>query len=208
MAHTEEDPQIIELIADGGDPISEIDVGEVQVWNDEVFLYVTYIIDEPGWVITQTHLHVADALEDIPAVAHGKNAGSPIPGLFDYIGYHDGVTEVTYTIPITWDVGTELYIAAHAKVIKPIEDCWEQVWQIGDVEAVSTDIYCDEFNYAGFYTGGPWDSGPFANPFIVGTTPTIQFPWISLVVPPLGQIMFVCMKRIWMHGDTPLMLHL
>jgi len=179
--HTEGDPFVTDLIADGGDSISATDVGEVLVWNDGETLYVQYVVTAP-WCLTETHLHVfLDAVEytDVPQ----KN-GNPIPGKFDYKGKHDCLADYTYEIPLAWDLGTPLFIAAHAKVIRPIEDCWETVWQIGDVEGNDgtgkLTNYCDEFNYAGFYEGlGPLDP-PFTDPFMVDTTPTNMFPWLSL----------------------------
>lgn len=54
---------------------------------------------------------------------------------------------------------------------------WEQVWQIGDVDAPLDNPY-DEFNYS-----GPVDvagySESFTTPFVVGTTPTDEWPWNS-----------------------------
>lgn len=90
----------------------DIDVGEVQAWNDATNLYVKYVIDEPGWCLTETHLHVAENPDDIPQT---KN-GNPIPGHFDFNGEHPCIDEVTYTIPWTWGVDTILSIAAHAEV--------------------------------------------------------------------------------------------
>jgi hypothetical protein len=94
----------------------DIDVGEIQVWNDDQNLYVKYVVDATDWCLTETHLAVAYSLDDIPQ----KN-GNPIPGQFPYKGEHDCVTEVTYTIPLTdinplWDCGDDLYIATHAVV--------------------------------------------------------------------------------------------
>lgn len=107
---------VVDLIADGGSEETAIDVGEVYIWNNDEYLYVKYVTTDDWW-ITWTHLHVADDLGDIPAVKHGPNKGSPIPGLFDYNDPHDPpVQEYTYTIDWTWDPGTTLYIAAHAKV--------------------------------------------------------------------------------------------
>lgn len=91
-----------------------IDVGEVQVWNDDQNLYVKYIVDAEGWCLTETHLHVAMSMEEIPQ----KN-GNPIPGQFEYKGEHECELEVTYTIDLSekvWECGDELYIAAHAVV--------------------------------------------------------------------------------------------
>lgn len=123
--HTESDPFIKDLIAG-----QHIDVGDVKVWNDADYLYLKYIVDTEGWCITETHLHVAISLEDIPQT----KKGNPIPGQFDYKEEHDCVTEYTYEIPLEWDPSDELFIATHAVVVQPIDGCFETVWQIGDVE--------------------------------------------------------------------------
>jgi len=162
-----------------------IDVGTVSVWNDGVELHVTYNTTG-GWVMTETHLAVADSLVGIP---HTKK-GNPIPGKFPYkhedLGYITSDPYIITLSEIDGGVGADdiLYIAAHAKVIRPIENCWETVWQIGDVEGDDgtgyLTNYCDEFNYAGFYEGiGPLDP-PFTDPFVVDATPTNEFPWLSL----------------------------
>ena len=168
------DPDVFTLYAG-----QDIDVGTVSVWNDAGdYLYVRYNTTG-NWVMTETHLHVATSSELIPQ----KN-GNPIPGKFDYKGEHVYETEVLYEIPLTWGPATELFIAAHAKVIRPIEDCWETVWQIGDVEVDDgtghLTNYCDEFNYDGYYEGLGVLYPPFTNPFVVGTTLTNEFPWLSL----------------------------
>jgi hypothetical protein len=119
-AHTEDDPSVTELMAG-----QHVDVGDVSVWNDGEYLYVKYVIDadltpdDPSddgvpTLITETHLQVATSLDGIP-----QKKDNPIPGHFDYSTELDpGVTEYTYEIPLTWDAGTELYIAAHAVVQK------------------------------------------------------------------------------------------
>jgi hypothetical protein len=108
-AHTEGDPYTIDLIAG-----QNLDVGDMKVWNDGDTLYVKYEITEDGWEITETHLAVAESLDDIPQ----KN-GNPAPGQFAYKTDHDpAVTEYTYELDLDWDFDTELYIAAHAVVQK------------------------------------------------------------------------------------------
>lgn len=106
-AHTAEEPFSTDLLAD-----QDIPVGEVLVWNDGDYLYVKYVTTD-GWKLTKTHLHVADSLEGIPQT---KN-GNPKPGKFEYKDIHDMETEVLYTIPLGWAMGTPLYIAAHALVV-------------------------------------------------------------------------------------------
>jgi len=102
-------PSVIPLYAG-----KDIPVGTVTVLNDDEDLYVTYnTID--GWVMTETHLAVADSLNGIPQT----KKGNPIPGKFEHSMEHDPtVTEYTYMISLEWAVDTELIIAAHAAVIK------------------------------------------------------------------------------------------
>jgi len=101
MAHTETAPFTADLMAGQTE-----DVGDVNVWNDPYNLYVQFVSAE---CMVETHLHVATSLEDIPQ----KN-GNPIPGKFAYSQFHGCSKDYTYTIPLTWDTSTELYIAAHA----------------------------------------------------------------------------------------------
>lgn len=89
-----------------------MDVGDVRVVNDGVNIYVTYEILEPGWGMTQSHLHIADALQGIPM----NKKGNPKIGLFEYQNEHAMIQKYTYVVPLTWDTGTELFIAAHAVV--------------------------------------------------------------------------------------------
>jgi hypothetical protein len=120
-AHTEDEPFVTDLLAG-----QDMDVGDVLVWNDGDYLYVKYVITDPDWTITETHLHVATSLEAIPQ----KN-GNPIPGKFDYNDQWDHVSEVLYEIELTWEYETELYIAVHAvveKVISEYEIQTETAW--------------------------------------------------------------------------------
>jgi len=87
-AHTESDPQVQTLYAG-----QNIDVGTVNVWNDDTSLYVTYEITAPDWIITETHLYV------------GKNPPpTSAPGQFPYDD-SDATsatdTMVTYEIPLS-----------------------------------------------------------------------------------------------------------
>jgi len=124
LHHTAASPFETDLIADGGDPTTEADVGDVLIWNDADNLYVKYVIEDPtpsdprdDWHITETHLAVGDNFdEDIPTTG----SGNPKIGHFPYSMFHDpSVSEYTYTIPLT-DVdlsfGELAYIAAHAVV--------------------------------------------------------------------------------------------
>lgn len=119
VAHTEDDPDVTDLIAGGGNPESAMVAGDVNVWNDGDNLSVQYVTTG-GWCLTETHLHVATFMDGIP-----QRNGNPVPGQFDYPMEHDCVTQYTYTIPL--DEGwvpceTYLYIAAHAVVQKVITE--------------------------------------------------------------------------------------
>jgi hypothetical protein len=121
MAHTEEDPFLVDLIAGGGNEKSAIDVGDVLVWNDAETLFVQYSLID-GWCLIETHLDVKASAIDIPQT----KKGNPIPGHFTYSSEHEldpCTTEKTYPIPIEWEFGDEISIAAHAVVIKKKTEC-------------------------------------------------------------------------------------
>jgi hypothetical protein len=111
LAHTANDPFITDLTAGGGNIKSAMDVGDVLVWNDGDYLYVKYEVTDGDWCLTETHLEVATAPEDIPQVN-----GNPPPGQFTYEGKHDCVAEVEYEIPLSWAPEAEILIAAHGVV--------------------------------------------------------------------------------------------
>lgn len=116
-AHTESDPFVTDLIADGGSVVTKIDVGDVSVWNDGSNLYVKYETTG-GWEITKTHLAVAMEESGIPQ----NRAGNPKVGQFQHSTSHaPPVTTYTYTIALG-DLSVEpcedVCIAAHAKVQK------------------------------------------------------------------------------------------
>jgi len=116
-----------------------IKVGTVTVSNDADNLYVTYKTDD-GWEITETHLAVANSLEEIPQT----KKFNPIPGKFPYSSKYDlAVTEYTYTIPLE-DGDTDLYIATHAKVEKQIDG--------GIIQEETAWGYGDDFNGANWAT--------------------------------------------------------
>jgi len=101
-----------------------IDVGTVTVEEIGGNLVVTYDV-VGGWLISETHLHVADgdsckaAFSDIPQT----KTGNPMVGHFEYKGEHDPtVTSVTYEIPLNGLEGEFLAIAAHAVVKLPLGD--------------------------------------------------------------------------------------
>ncbi|MFO7891369.1 MAG: hypothetical protein R6V04_13640 [bacterium] len=197
IADSDEDFPI--LYADQDTP-----VGNVEVTNDAENLYVKYFITEDDWCITETHLHVTDTLSEIPT----NPRGNPIPGHFMENDEHDCVTEFTYTYNLAeygWNANTPLYIAAHAVVVRPIEDCVEEVWMIGYEETKTCQCtsdpdyscythYANEFNTKkdldgdGIYTDPIEDCGDpgvgliehrpdYTTPFIVGTTPFEEFAY-------------------------------
>jgi hypothetical protein len=108
------DPVAHWLIAGGGNPKSAEIVGFVKAEQCDGNLIVHYNTQNYNWCITETHLHVATSLEAIPQT----KKGNPIPGHFDWAGYHDCAEMVTYRIPMEegWTPGTELVIATHAVV--------------------------------------------------------------------------------------------
>jgi len=140
--HTEGDPQKIDLLAG-----QTLNVGEVKVWNDTENLYVKYVIDDTDWCLTETHLHVATSIGDIPQT----KKGNPKPGQFEYKEKHDCELEFLYTIPLTWVPETELFIATHAVVKKEtitFDTCmidFEEFSEYDDVSSVSTD--CGEVTF-------------------------------------------------------------
>lgn len=90
-------------------------IGTITVANDADWLYVEYKTTD-GWVMYETHLHVALSFEEIPQT----NKGCPKVGHFRWSEDHDPpVTEYTYVINLAengWDEYDWLYIAAHAAV--------------------------------------------------------------------------------------------
>jgi len=120
---TNEQSEIINLTKGSSSEITlwagqNIDVGEVQIWNDDTYLYIKYLIDEPGWYLTETHLHVACSEPEIPQ----NKKGNPTPGHFEYSSEHEIVDYVTEylldPIPLNSIDCCDPVIAAHAVVCK------------------------------------------------------------------------------------------
>jgi hypothetical protein len=107
-------------------------VGTVTVMGGVNDLTVTYVVDPP-WVITQTHLHVAPSVDEIP---QNKN-GSPRLGHFDYSrNYFPPVTQDTFAVnPIELETDGDICIAAHAVVCTG-----EEGDQPIDVDAIFGDL--------------------------------------------------------------------
>lgn len=184
LAHTGDDPFKTGLIAG-----QHTNVGDVLVWNDADYLYVKYVTTD-SWCLTETHVAAASSPGEIPTT----KKDNPIPGQFYFSSEYEPYPCVQATdpfeIPLEWAVGDPVYIAAHAVVVRPIDGCFETMWEIGDVEVVNEgtgwlENYADEFNWG--YPAGPTTAGPtlaveqppYTNPFIVGTTPTEEFPFNS-----------------------------
>jgi hypothetical protein len=139
-----------DLIAGGGNPASETDVGDVVVWDEGDYLYLVAMManwidddwEESGWNILDAHAHVAVNATDIPQ----KN-GNPRPGKFD-LHFEDGEWEEEdgeeiiaggWEIMLTQDMkdaGT-VYIALHLEVVNDqgtedtSDDVDESVWADG-----------------------------------------------------------------------------
>lgn len=87
-------------------------VGELHVWKNEKYHYIQYDLDE-GFLIEETHLHIASSLNTIPQTF----AGNPIPGLFSYNRVKVSLVQTQDTYQIQWtSEHTPLYIAAHCVV--------------------------------------------------------------------------------------------
>ncbi|GAG48172.1 unnamed protein product, partial [marine sediment metagenome] len=71
-----------------------IDVGDVIVSNDGTYLYVTYEITEPDWIITGTHLYVGKTNPETEPLTSA-------PGQFPYDD--DDATSVTDTM-VTYEI--------------------------------------------------------------------------------------------------------
>ena len=131
MAHLEDEPFVVDLIAG-----QNTDVGDITVWNDGDVLYVKYETTD-GWYMVETHLAVETTMEEIPQTQpnkKGKGGGNPIPGHFEWKMEHSpAVQQYIYTINMgDWNIGIELYIAAHAEVIH-IVSSYEMIISDSDV---------------------------------------------------------------------------
>lgn len=141
-----------DLIAGGGNPASETDVGDVVVWEEGDYLYLVAVManwigpdaedwEESGWNILEAHAHVAVNATDIP-----QKKGNPRPGKFD-LHYEDGEWEEDGETVIAggWEIMLTqamkdaglVYIALHLEVKNdqgtedPSDDVYESVWADG-----------------------------------------------------------------------------
>jgi len=89
-----------------------IDCGTVYVWDDLDSLYVKYVTKD-RWLLDETHVNVVT----------DKPTGNQVPGQFPYkTEYPNPVGESLYQIPLSdeWKNTKEIYILAHAVVVKPV----------------------------------------------------------------------------------------
>jgi hypothetical protein len=91
-------------------------IGHLLVCNDAENVYVKYVLDEPGWVMLETHVEVGDVVDEIPQT----DCFNPIPGHFSQGENYDlgaMVTEDEFSFTIG-DQMTDyiIVIAAHAAV--------------------------------------------------------------------------------------------
>lgn len=88
----------------------DIGIGNLEVSNDEDYLYVTYNL-EGDWYLSETHLFIGEESQ-LPT----NGANTPIPGHFPFTSSHqNGVQTFTYNIPLA-DLPECYIIAAHAAV--------------------------------------------------------------------------------------------
>lgn len=93
-------------------------IGSVSIAEENGSLTVTYALDDDAYEITETHLHVADAVEGIPT----NPAGNPVPGHFEHSSEHEeGTDSVEHVVDVS-DLGDELAVAAQAEVRTEIEE--------------------------------------------------------------------------------------
>ncbi|NQT76636.1 MAG: hypothetical protein HQ565_02905 [Bacteroidetes bacterium] len=112
---------VVDLIA-----AQNIIVGDVTVTNNSTHFFVAYHVTDPDYCLIETHMHIAPDLSGIPQT----KKGNPKIGKFNFQEQHECISEFTYTvqIPVNWEVGKELVIAAHA-VVQYVSD--ETAWGEG-----------------------------------------------------------------------------
>ena len=137
----------VDLIADGGDALTEVDVGEVEVEIVGLNLVVTFTTTD-DWEITATHLGVKTVEYD---GINMKPNGNVSPGKFTAGAgktgvEHDSLTTYTYNIPLIplfpdsgLPVGPfDVDVAAHADV---------RFWENAGLDGISDnddDVYREE----------------------------------------------------------------
>ncbi|MHC4558715.1 MAG: hypothetical protein ACYS80_15595 [Planctomycetota bacterium] len=106
----------VDLIAGQNTVVGTVKVTHALVDGTYV-VSVEYDVTVEFWKLTETHVHVAKELSDIPQT----NKGKPIPGNFEYGMVHDPpVRNYIYEIPVpSWEPDNDLYIVTHAVVEHP-----------------------------------------------------------------------------------------
>jgi len=92
-----------------------VQIGSVDVWNDFDYLYVKYEITVENWGLRETHCQVEADPDSIPQMN-----GNPTPEKFACIVDHDPVVDeytCCFDLGDDWTAGTQLFVAAHAKVV-------------------------------------------------------------------------------------------
>jgi hypothetical protein len=104
---------------------------------------ITFYAHE-GYSFAETHLAVAGTLDGIP---HSK--GGPTPGKFAYGDeWSPRVTEATYVVDISQLPEDDLFVAAHAVVVRDSDGMTETAWGTGCFEP---DFAYPGSNWARFY---------------------------------------------------------
>ena len=86
--------------------------GTVTISANEGSICVAYQTDGP-WLLTETHLAIADTLAGIPQT----KSGNPRPGQFPWSATHNpAVSQFTYCVSYPYTAGEALYVATHAVV--------------------------------------------------------------------------------------------
>jgi hypothetical protein len=106
---------VLDLVAGGRNPQSAFSIGVVVLHNGNEYLHVEYRVDAP-WCLTETHLELATSVVEVPQT----RKGNPILGKFSYKGSHGCVAGASYPVPLTWQPGEELVVAAHAEARREV----------------------------------------------------------------------------------------
>jgi hypothetical protein len=107
----------VDLIAGGGSSKSALDVGSVNYTYDNGTLTVTYLIEEEGWYLNETHFDYSKGdLSEIPL----NKGGNPKIGQFDFKDEDLFSDQHSYTVDIgPLYEGEIINLAAHSVVFKP-----------------------------------------------------------------------------------------
>jgi hypothetical protein len=126
QANTVDAPFHVSLVAGGGNEKSAMCAGHVRVWNNCSYLIIKFV-GYDGWLLTETHLHIAASMEEIPQTSKGN----PIPGQFDYKNEYESVEMFVYKIALEDLPDGCLIIAAHAVVENECKELTETAWGAG-----------------------------------------------------------------------------